>query len=65
MVHNDIIHSDTRKKSQKPEDIYTAIDLMVPGAKKIEIFARNNNLKKGWFSLGNELGSDFEHSLKV
>ena len=29
---------------------------MNPGAKKIEVFARNHNLRYGWFSLGNELG---------
>lgn len=32
------------------------IELMFPGSKKIELFARNNNLRYGWFSLGNQLG---------
>ena len=31
----------------------------MPGAKKIELFARNNCIRPGWFSLGNELGSYF------
>ena len=31
----------------------------MPGAKKIELFARNNNLRKGWLSLGNQLGENY------
>jgi hypothetical protein len=31
----------------------------VPGARKIELFARNNNLRKGWLSLGNQLGENY------
>jgi len=26
---------------------------MMPGAKKIELFAKNYNLRANWFSLGN------------
>ena len=33
---------------------------MMPGSKKIEIFARNNNLREGWISLGNQLGENFQ-----
>jgi mRNA (2'-O-methyladenosine-N6-)-methyltransferase len=33
---------------------------MVPGARKIELFARNNNLRRGWLSLGNQLGEYFD-----
>jgi mRNA (2'-O-methyladenosine-N6-)-methyltransferase len=31
----------------------------MPGSKKIELFARNNNLRKGWLSLGNQLGENY------
>jgi hypothetical protein len=51
---------NVRGKSQKPEEIYEIIDKMMPGAKKIELFARNNNLKEGWLSLGNQLGENFQ-----
>jgi len=27
------------------------MELLVPGAKKIELFARNNNLRPGWLRL--------------
>ena len=33
---------------------------MMPGATKCEVFARNNNLRAGWFSLGNQLGEQFD-----
>jgi len=59
-VSNDLIIADIRKKSQKPDQLYTIIDLMMPGAKKVEIFARNNNLRQGWLSLGNQIGEVFE-----
>lgn len=58
-ISNNIIFSEVRKKSQKPDEIYDIVDLLMPGAKKIELFARNNNLRPGWFSLGNQLGESF------
>jgi len=59
-VSNNIIFADIRKKFQKPDELYEIIDLMMPGAKKIELFARNHNLRPGWFSLGNQLGEEFD-----
>lgn len=44
-ISNNIIFSPVRSKSQKPTELYEIIELMMPGAKKIEIFARNNNLR--------------------
>lgn len=52
-VSNNLIVAEIRKKSQKPDQIYTLIDILIPGAKKVELFARNNNLRPGWLSLGN------------
>jgi len=59
-VSNNIVFADVRIKYQKPEELYEIIDLMMPGAKKIELFARNHNLRPGWFSLGNQLGEEFD-----
>lgn len=59
-ISNDLIISDVRKKSQKPDQLYEIIDMMMPNSRKIEVFARNNNLRKGWFSLGNQIGEVFE-----
>ena len=41
-------------------ELYEIIELIMPGAKKIEIFARNHNLRPGWLSLGNQLGELYE-----
>ena len=38
----------------------------MPTANKIELFARNNNLRSGWLSLGNQLGENYiNHKLAV
>jgi len=55
-ISNNILIEEVRKKSQKPECLYTLIDEMMPGANKIELFARDNNLRPDWLSLGNQLG---------
>lgn len=61
-VSNNVILADVRGKSEKPRQIYEIVELMMPGAKKIELFARNNNLRHGWFALGNELGECYSKS---
>ena len=58
-ISNNLLVAEIRKKSQKPEQIYTLIDLLLPTANKIELFARNNNLHEGWLSLGNQLGLNY------
>ena len=37
----------------------------MPTANKIELFARNNNLRPGWLSLGNQLGENYLNSRQV
>lgn len=54
------VFAEVREKSQKPEDLYALIDIMFKGARKIEIFARNHNLRFGIFSVGNELGESYD-----
>lgn len=58
-VSNNVIFGEVTGKSQKPVEIYEIIEMMMPGSKKLEVFARNNNLRKGWFSIGNQLGEEF------
>lgn len=60
-VSSNIIFSEVNMKSKKPEALYKIIEQMFPGSKKIELFARNHNLREGWFSLGNQLGINYEH----
>jgi len=54
-VCSDIIYSERRGQSQKPEEVYQYIERLVPRGFYMEIFARRNNLRNGWFSIGNEL----------
>jgi N6-adenosine-specific RNA methylase IME4 len=55
-IFSNVLIAEVRKKSQKPDEMYELIEMMFPNQKKIEIYARNNNLRFGWFSLGNQLG---------
>lgn len=52
---SDVIYSERRGQSQKPEEIYQYCEQLVPEGYYLEIFARRNNLRNGWFSIGNEL----------
>jgi mRNA (2'-O-methyladenosine-N6-)-methyltransferase len=40
--------------------MYAIIDIMFKNNPKVEIFARNHNLRFGLFSIGNELGESYD-----
>lgn len=58
---SDLIFSERRGQSQKPNEIYELIEELVPRGISIslgyylEIFGRRNNLRDGWVTIGNEL----------
>ena len=54
-VVSDVIFSERRGQSQKPERIYEMIEELVPHGRYLEIFGRKNNLRDGWVTIGNEL----------
>eukprot|EP01114_Cavostelium_apophysatum_P000164 TRINITY_DN10166_c0_g1_i1.p1 TRINITY_DN10166_c0_g1~~TRINITY_DN10166_c0_g1_i1.p1 ORF type:complete len:305 (+),score=60.89 TRINITY_DN10166_c0_g1_i1:77-916(+) len=54
-VASDVIFAERRGQSQKPEQIYEMIEQLVPNGKYLEIFARRNNLRNYWVSVGLEL----------
>ncbi|KAG1658572.1 hypothetical protein FOA52_005576 [Chlamydomonas sp. UWO 241] len=54
-VASDVIFSERRGQSQKPEEIYELIEELVPNGRYLEIFARKNNLRNFWVSIGNEV----------
>lgn len=54
-VGSDVIWSERRGQSQKPEEIYTLIENLVPRGYYLEIFGRRNNLHDYWVTIGNEL----------
>ncbi|KAJ2778437.1 hypothetical protein H4R18_004597 [Coemansia javaensis] len=54
-VASDVIFSERRGQSQKPEEMYEIIEQLVPGGRYLEIFGRKNNLRDYWVTIGNEL----------
>jgi len=54
-IGSDVIFSERRGQSQKPEEIYHLIEEIAPGGKYLEIFGRRNNLRNHWVTVGNEL----------
>ncbi|KAG0170659.1 hypothetical protein DFQ28_011215 [Apophysomyces sp. BC1034] len=54
-VGSDVIFSERRGQSQKPEELYELIEELVPDGKYLEIFGRKNNLRDYWVTIGNEL----------
>jgi len=66
-IGSDVIFSQRRGQSQKPEEIYKLIEQLVPNGKEevmlifmflgfyLELFGRRNNLRDRWVTIGNEL----------
>ncbi|KAJ6629237.1 MT-A70-domain-containing protein [Mycena sp. CBHHK59/15] len=57
-LDTDVIVSEVRETSRKPDEVYGMIERMCPGGRKIEIFGRRHNTRAGWLTLGNQLGPD-------
>ncbi|KAG9025545.1 hypothetical protein FRB95_010071 [Tulasnella sp. JGI-2019a] len=57
----DVIVSEVRETSRKPDEVYGVIERMCPGGRKLEIFGRKHNIRPGWLTLGNQLGQDQIH----
>ncbi|ESK97456.1 n6-adenosine-methyltransferase 70 kda subunit [Moniliophthora roreri MCA 2997] len=55
-LDTDVIVSEVRETSRKPDEVYGLIERMCPGGRKIEIFGRKHNTRPGWLTLGNQLG---------
>lgn len=49
----DVLVTEVRETSRKPDEIYDLIERISPGGRKVELFARPHNWRKGWLSLGN------------
>ncbi|KAI0939561.1 hypothetical protein AcV5_000939 [Taiwanofungus camphoratus] len=57
-LDTDVVVSEVRETSRKPDEVYGMIERMCPGGRKIEIFGRKHNTRPGWLTLGNQLGTD-------
>ncbi|KAG7097182.1 hypothetical protein E1B28_004554 [Marasmius oreades] len=64
-LDTDVVVSEVRETSRKPDEVYGLIERMCPGGRKVEIFGRKHNTRPGWLTLGNQLGPDqiFEEDL--
>jgi mRNA m6A methyltransferase catalytic subunit len=51
----DVLVSEVRETSRKPDEIYDMVERLSPGTRKVEIFGRKHNIRPGWFTLGNQL----------
>ncbi|EZG61426.1 N6-adenosine-methyltransferase [Gregarina niphandrodes] len=51
----DVLVSEVRETSRKPDEIYRLIERMCPYGQKLELFGRSHNLRDNWITLGNQL----------
>ena len=51
----DVLACLRRATSQKPDELYGLIEQLVPGGSYVELFARENNLRTKWTSIGNQV----------
>lgn len=54
-LNADVIVSEVRDTSRKPDELYAIIERLCPGGRKIELFGRKHNTRRGWLTLGNQL----------
>ncbi len=47
--------AQVRETSRKPDELYPLLERLSPGTRKLEVFARQHNVRPGWVSLGNQL----------
>jgi mRNA m6A methyltransferase catalytic subunit len=47
-LDTDVIVSEVRETSRKPDEVYGMIERMCPGGRKIEIFGRKHNTRPGY-----------------
>ncbi len=57
-LSTDVIVSEVRDTSRKPDELYGMIEKLCPGGRKLELFGRRQNCRPGWLTLGNQLKSD-------
>ncbi|GLJ19079.1 hypothetical protein SUGI_0342700 [Cryptomeria japonica] len=54
-IDTDVIVSEVRETSRKPDEMYPMLERISPRTRKLELFARMHNTHAGWMSLGNQL----------
>eukprot|EP01054_Gregarina_sp_Poly1_P002585 Gregarina_sp_Poly_1__2584@NODE_16_length_22882_cov_82_653956_g14_i0_p2_GENE_NODE_16_length_22882_cov_82_653956_g14_i0NODE_16_length_22882_cov_82_653956_g14_i0_p2_ORF_typecomplete_len793_score120_63MTA70/PF05063_14/8_6e57BioT2/PF15368_6/0_049_NODE_16_length_22882_cov_82_653956_g14_i03562380 len=54
-IECDVIVSEVRETSRKPDEIYRMIERICPNGLKLELFGRQHNLRNNWITLGNQV----------
>ena len=47
-IDADVVVSEVRETSRKPDEVYELIERMCPGGRKVEIFGRKHNTRPGY-----------------
>lgn len=61
-IECDVIVSEVRETSRKPDEIYRMIERISPSGLKLELFGRQHNLRENWITLGNQLDGATLHT---
>lgn len=57
-LDSDVLVSEVRDTSRKPDELYGIIERLCPGGRKLELFGRRHNARSGWLTVGNQLKRD-------
>ncbi|CAO1629746.1 unnamed protein product [Parajaminaea phylloscopi] len=60
-LDSDVLVSEVRDTSRKPDELYGMIERLCPGGRKLELFGRRHNARTGWLTVGNQLKKDEIH----
>lgn len=60
-----VIVSEVRETSRKPDEIYAIIERLCPFNLKIELFGRPHNCRNNWITLGNQLNGVVLHHPQI
>ncbi|SBT30850.1 mRNA (N6-adenosine)-methyltransferase, putative [Plasmodium ovale wallikeri] len=60
-----VIVSEVRETSRKPDEIYSLIERLCPQNLKIELFGRPHNIRSNWITLGNQLNGVVLHHPQI
>ena len=57
-IDTDVIVAEVRETSRKPDEVYEIAERLCGaerGVRKLEIFGRKHNRRRGWMTIGNQL----------
>lgn len=57
-LDSDVLVSEVRDTSRKPDELYGMIERLCPAGRKLELFGRRHNARTGWLTVGNQLKRD-------